>query len=63
MAAELHTTRLRLRQWRTDDRAVFAAMNADPRVMAHFPACLSRVESDAVAARIESLIAAHGWGF
>ena len=35
---EIHTTRLLLRQWKPADRAPFAAMNADPRVMRHFPA-------------------------
>ncbi len=49
---ELRTARLVLRLWRDQDRAPFAAMNADPRVMAHMPALLSREESDAMAARI-----------
>src|SRR5271155_4846295 len=31
--AELRTERLYLRPWRPDDRAPFAALNADPRVM------------------------------
>ena len=46
------TERLLLRQWRTEDRAPFAAMNADARVMEHFPALLSREESDA---RVDSI--------
>ena len=37
-AIELETPRLRLRQWRDEDREPFAALNADPRVMEHFPA-------------------------
>ena len=37
-------------------------MNADPRVMEHFPAALSRVESDALAARIDEHFAGHGFG-
>jgi RimJ/RimL family protein N-acetyltransferase len=32
----LHTDRLLLRRWRPDDRAPFAAINADPRVMEWF---------------------------
>jgi RimJ/RimL family protein N-acetyltransferase len=49
---ELETERLRLRRWRPEDLAPFAAMNADPRVAEHLPAVLSRAESDALAARI-----------
>lgn len=60
---EVVTERLRLRQWRADDRAPFARLNADPRVMAFFPATLSRAESDAVAERCAQGIAERGWGF
>jgi RimJ/RimL family protein N-acetyltransferase len=59
---ELRTERLLLRRWRPEDRAPFAALNADPRVMEHFPALLSREESDALAARIETHFAQHGFG-
>lgn len=60
---EINTDRLRLRQWRAADREPFAALNADPAVMAHFPALLSRADSDALAQRCENLIAERGWGF
>ena len=59
---EFETQRLLLRQWRAADRKPFAALNADPIVMAHFPALLTREESDAVADRCERLIAERGWG-
>ena len=59
----IETTRLRLRQWRDEDFAPFAALNADPQVMAHFPAPLNRSESDALAVRCRELIDARGWGF
>jgi RimJ/RimL family protein N-acetyltransferase len=59
---ELETTRLRLRQWRPSDREPFAALNADPVVMAHFPTQLTREDSDALADRCERLIAERGWG-
>lgn len=59
---ELHTPRLLLRQWRDSDLAPFAALHADPRVMACFPATLSREASDALAQRCRDLIAARGWG-
>jgi RimJ/RimL family protein N-acetyltransferase len=59
---ELHTERLLLRRWRSADREPFAALNADPRVMEHFPALLSREESDAAADRIEAHFERHGFG-
>ena len=59
---ELRTPRLLLRHWRPADRAPFAALNADPRVMEYFPSVLSREESDRLAARIEAGIATRGFG-
>jgi ribosomal-protein-alanine N-acetyltransferase len=59
---ELRTSRLLLRRWRDDDRDAFAAINADPVVMEHFPAPLGRQESDALADRIESGFEQRGWG-
>ena len=58
----LQTERLLLRQWRAADRAPFAVMNADPRVMEHFPALLGTEESDARAASAERRIAERGHG-
>ena len=60
--SELRTERLVLRRWRDEDLEPFAALNADPRVMEHFPAPLSRAESDAMVERIEAHFEAHGWG-
>lgn len=60
---ELDTHRLKLRQWRDEDFAPFAAMNADLQVMAHFPAALDRAASDALAMRCQRLIEEQGWGF
>lgn len=59
---EFETPRLVLRQWRAADREPFAALNADPVVMAHFLAPLTRAESDATVAHCERLIAARRWG-
>ena len=53
----LTTPRLHLRPWRDSDREPFAAMNADPRVMQHFPALLTRAESDAL---VDGFAAHHG---
>ena len=44
---ELRTRRLLLRAFCDADREPFAELNADPVVMEHFPATLSRAESDA----------------
>jgi RimJ/RimL family protein N-acetyltransferase len=52
---EFETQRLLLRQWRASDRAPFAALNADPIAMAHFPAPLTREKSDAMADHCERL--------
>ena len=60
--AELRTTRLWLRRWRRDDREAFAVLNADPAVMEHFPAPLTREESNALADRIEAGYDERGWG-
>ena len=57
------TARVRLRQWRPEDLAPFAALNSDPEVMGCFPALLSREESDALAERFHALIDLNGWGF
>ena len=59
---ELRTDRLLLRRWRDEDRVPFAAMNADPVVMQHFPALLTREQSDALVDRIEAHFDEHGYG-
>ena len=58
----LATERLILREWRPADREPFARINADPRVMEHFPGPLTRAESDAFVDRIDAAIAIDGWG-
>lgn len=60
--ADLRTDRLLLRQWRDADREPFAAMNADPAVMEHFPAPLTSEQSDALIERERARIDARGWG-
>lgn len=61
-APRLCTERLLLRRWRTADRTPFAAMNADPRVMEHFPTALSRAESDAFVDRMEAALDRDAYG-
>ena len=55
--------RLRLRPWRDAEADAFAALNADPAVMRHFAAQLSRADSDAMLARVRAHQAAHGFCF
>ncbi len=59
---EIRTERLRLRRWRPEDRAPFAALNADPAVVEFLGGPLAREESDALVARIEAHFDAHGFG-
>ena len=58
----LTTERLVLRAWRSSDRAPFAALGADPRVMRFLGPLLARAQSDALADRIEAHFAEHGFG-
>jgi ribosomal-protein-alanine N-acetyltransferase len=58
----LRTERLVLRPWLDSDAEVFAAMNADPVVMEHFPAALTRSESDRLMARIRAHFEEHAFG-
>lgn len=51
-----------LRRWRDSDLEPFAALNADPVVMEHFPAPLAGEESDRMAARIDAAIVERGFG-
>jgi RimJ/RimL family protein N-acetyltransferase len=59
---DIHTARLHLRPWRASDRPLFAALNADPKVMEHFPSTLTREASDAMLDRVEAHIVQHGFG-
>ncbi len=61
--SQLTTERLVLRRWLPSDREPFAALNADPSVMEHFPSVLTRAESDRLADLISDGFAARGFGF
>jgi RimJ/RimL family protein N-acetyltransferase len=59
---EFRTPRLLLRRWRPEDLEPFAALNADPQVMEHFPAPYTPEESQRMAARIEQHFQERGFG-
>jgi RimJ/RimL family protein N-acetyltransferase len=59
----IETERLLLRPWRDADLEPFAEMNADARVMEHFPSILSRAQSEAAMERIRGHFERHGYGF
>lgn len=58
----LRTERLLLRSWRDDDRAPWAALNADPEVRRWFPDVLDRAAADAELDRHSAALEARGWG-
>lgn len=58
----MRTGRLILRGWTDEDRLPFADLNADPEVMEHFPARLTRAESDALVDLIMRHFDQHGFG-
>ncbi|MEM9010461.1 MAG: GNAT family N-acetyltransferase [Pseudomonadota bacterium] len=63
MSQRIATARLILRPFEERDRAPFAAMNADAEVMRHFPARLSRAESDQIIDKVEAQRAKAGFSF
>lgn len=58
----LTTPRLLLRQWRDEDLAPFAALNADPRIVEMIGFTPTREESDSWVARIGGHFAEFGFG-
>ena len=60
--SRLLTERLELRRWRPADRAPFARLNGDPRVMEYFPALLTPAESNRMVELIEAHFNRHGFG-
>lgn len=62
MISDLDTPRLRLRRWRPEDLEPFAALNADPEVMEHFPSTLSREETTQAMGSVEKHFETHAYG-
>ncbi|MBT2540089.1 GNAT family N-acetyltransferase [Streptomyces sp. ISL-44] len=60
---ELRTDRLLLRRWQESDLEPWAAMNADPEVREHLGALLTREQSDAAVALMQSDFDERGFGW
>lgn len=58
----IQTERLVLRRWRGQDLDEFAALNADPDVMEHFPGVLTPEESDLMLRRFDRHFEEFGYG-
>jgi ribosomal-protein-alanine N-acetyltransferase len=52
-----------LRDWKDEDLPAFAALNADPAVMEHFPKLLEPAESHELAAKIRGALATNPFGW
>jgi ribosomal-protein-alanine N-acetyltransferase len=52
-----------LRDWKDEDLPAFAALNADPAVMEHFPKRLEPAESHELAAKIRGALATNPFGW
>lgn len=59
----IETPRLIIRNWQECDFEAFAAMNADPEVMFHFPSCLTEQESRKFFERLKSIFEEYGHTF
>ena len=58
----LRTDRHVLRRWREADLEPFAAINADPDVMRHFPSALTPEQSAAMVERVDGYFDGLGYG-
>lgn len=60
--SELRGERVLLRHWRDSDIEPWVEMNADPKVMEHFPSALTTVEAEETAVRLRAHVDREGWG-
>ncbi|MCC7298956.1 MAG: GNAT family N-acetyltransferase [Bacteroidia bacterium] len=59
----VETPRLILRNWRAEDVAPFAEMNADPEVRKYFPNLMSYEETENFVSKLHDLISENTYGF
>lgn len=59
---EISTDRLLLRRWQQSDLEPFAALNADPDVMEHFPSVMTKDKTEEMIARLEAGFDKDGFG-
>ncbi|EAZ92296.1 GNAT family N-acetyltransferase [Crocosphaera chwakensis] len=57
------TPRLKLREWKEEDKEPFFKLNSDPRVMEFMPKRLSKEESDQLVERIKLQFKEDGYSF
>lgn len=62
-APVLRADRVLLRAWSAGDLEPFAALSADPRVMEHYPAPLTRAQSDDLLRRVVPQFATRGFSW
>lgn len=60
---EILTPRLKLREWKQEDKEPFFKLNSDPRVMKFMPKLLSKEESDQLVESIKSKFKEDGYSF
>ena len=58
----IETERLVLRRWQPEDLDPFASLNADPTVMEHFPATMTRRQTEQMILRIQQGFEVNGFG-
>ena len=62
MSVYIETERLLLRDWKDEDRAPFARLNADPLVMEYMPRSLDEKASDKLVGHFKDHIKCKGYG-
>ncbi|MGB5595396.1 MAG: GNAT family N-acetyltransferase [Crocosphaera sp.] len=60
---EILTPRLKLREWKEEDKEFFFHINSDPKVMEFMPKLLSKEESDDFVERIKTKFKEDGYSF
>ncbi|MEA5508684.1 GNAT family N-acetyltransferase [Crocosphaera sp. UHCC 0190] len=59
---EILTPRLKLREWKEEDKEPFFCLSSDPKVMEFMPKLLSKEESNSLVERIKIHFQEHGYG-